>query len=370
MKSNVVLFCGDVATSPYSCESFRNGDLETLFNDILPLMQNTDNVIVNLECALTEKDTKIKKIGPNLKSPIETAETLKKAGVTACGLANNHSFDYGLAGMKDTFAALDAAGIAHFGSGYNEEEACKPYFFEAGDKKIAVIAVVEHEYTFAIDDRPGAARFDPFDTMVRIRDAKKEADYVVIMYHGAKEQCEYPSPRMRKACRAFAEFGADLVLCQHSHIIGTVEHYGDSVFVYGQGNFHFIKYLNFKGWDTGLIARVTFGDKMDVELLPVGSDENGIFLLTGEEGEKIMADMEARNRTIEDGTWIKGWEEFVESKKESYTKVVYDAGHGEDPDYAIEYFAHYLACEAHTDVWRTLFPNWHAAGLSDTSEEA
>ncbi|MBR3195661.1 MAG: CapA family protein [Clostridia bacterium] len=198
MANNTVIFGGDIAPSDASRELFREKKTQTLFTDIIPVLKEADNVIVNLETALTDKDLTIRKHGPNIKGPVEMAQVLKEAGVTACGLANNHIFDFGVTGLRDTFSAIDAAGMDRFGAGENEEEACRPYFFTAGDKKIAVIAVVEHEYTYAQGDRPGAAPFDPFDTMVRIRDAKKESDYVVVMYHGGKEQCEYPSPRIHK----------------------------------------------------------------------------------------------------------------------------------------------------------------------------
>ena len=34
------------------------------------------------------------------------------------------------------------------------------------------------------------------------------------------------------------------MLCQHSHIIGCMEKYENGVILYGQGNFHFLKYLD------------------------------------------------------------------------------------------------------------------------------
>jgi len=373
MKNSIVYFCGDIAATKHSEAYFRSGDMSTLFEDILPLFQEADNVVVNLECALTEKETRIRKHGPNVKSPVETAEVMKKAGITACGLANNHSFDFGYAGLKDSFSALDAAGIDRFGAGHNEAEACAPYYFEAGGKRIAVVAVGEHEYTYAMCDLPGAAPFDPFDTLVRIRDAKRQADYLVVMYHGGKEQCEYPSPRLRKACHAFCDLGADLVLCQHSHIIGTLESYGNGKILYGQGNFHFVNYLDFRGWKTGLLVKATFGEEMEIELIPIESTDHGMRLVQGEEKDAMLNALAERSRSFEDGTWLDGWKAFVESKKEHYTNAVVNAGQGDDQetyDLAIEEFAHYLDCEAHTDVWRTLFPTWHAAGTTGAMQEA
>ncbi len=364
MANNTVIFGGDIAPSDASRELFREKKTETLFTDIIPVLKEADNVIVNLETALTDKDLTIRKHGPNIKGPVEMAQVLKEAGVTACGLANNHIYDFGVTGLRDTFSTIDTAGMDRFGAGENEEEACRPYFFTAGDKKIAVIAVVEHEYTYAQGDRPGAAPFDPFDTMVRIRDAKKDADYVVVMYHGGKEQCEYPSPRIHKAAHAFADLGADIVLCQHSHIIGTYEYYKDSFILYGQGNFHFLHYWDAKGWTTGLLVKVVFEDTFRVELIPLVSLDDGMALAPEEEARQMLDALEERSRSLADGTWVRGWEAFVEEVKDAYIETVAKAQgvQGVTSDMQQERFAHYLDCEAHTDVFRTLYPTWHSSG--------
>ena len=371
MANNTVIFGGDIAPSDASRELFREKQTHTLFTDILPVLKEADNVIVNLETVLTKKDLRIRKHGPNIKAPVEMAETLKEAGVTACGLANNHVYDFGITGLHDTFRAIDDAGMDRFGAGENEEEACRPYVFTAGDKKIAVIAVVEHEYTYAVGERAGAAPFDPFDTMVRIRDAKKEADFVVVMYHGGKEQCEYPSPRLFKAAHAFADLGADIVLCQHSHIIGTYECYKGSFILYGQGNFHFLNYMDAKGWTTGLLVKVVFDDTFHIDLIPIVSLENGMALAPEEEAKQMLNALEERSRSLADGSWIDGWNAFVEDVKDAYIETVAKAEgrQGICSDLQQERFAHYLDCEAHTDVFRTLYPTWHSSGEDGGTRE-
>lgn len=174
-----------------------------------PFFASADRVLINLECALTESEAAIPKFGPNLKGPLESAKTLNHAGV-----------------------------------GENEKDSRRPLIIPVGDKKLAVIAVCEHEYTYALENQMGATPFDSFETLTDIHDAKEKYDYVIVIYHGAKEHCRYPSPRVMKVCRAMVHLGADAVLCQHSHIIGCMEKYENGVILYGQGNFHFLKYLD------------------------------------------------------------------------------------------------------------------------------
>ena len=77
------LFFGDTSPSKTSRESFRRKDVDTLFKDVKDYMKGSDFTFVNLECALTEETAAIKKFGPPLAAPKETAEILKEFKMTA-----------------------------------------------------------------------------------------------------------------------------------------------------------------------------------------------------------------------------------------------------------------------------------------------
>ena len=149
--------------------------------------------MVNLECAITDTEVPIEKIGPALKAPRETAEVLKALGVHVCGLANNHFFDFGKKGACDTIDALTSVGIDYTGFGKSYEDSRINYTFEKDGERICVIAVCEHEYSYALDDRMGSRPFDEFETMDDIRAAKTTHDRVIVAYHGGKEHCRYSS---------------------------------------------------------------------------------------------------------------------------------------------------------------------------------
>ncbi len=354
------LFLGDVSPTVDTYDLYKQGKLEVLFGDTKELFDKADLTMVNLECALTDAETGIDKFGPCIKGPTETAELLRALGVQYAGLSNNHIFDFGKQGVLDTVAALDAAGIVHTGFGKNEEDARRDLIVQKMGERIAVICVCEHEYSYALEDRMGSRPFDPFQTMLDIRRAKEAgAERVVVLYHGGKEQCEYPSPRLQKACRAMVAHGADLVLCQHSHCIGCYESYEGGHILYGQGNYQFV-YLTAKempeNWHDGLA--VCYDTKTgEVEFVPYTEDgKGGIMLAHGEERERILSGFEKRNAELKSGAWKAGWHAFCESKAAHYTCVVERAYGPEQSDRRNHCFAHYLDCEAHTDVWREIFP--------------
>ena len=344
-----ISICGDVSTT-YSAELFRSLDLKALFGSVPEVFSDSDRVLINLECALTEKETPINKKGPNLKGPLETAEALKRIGATDCAISNNHIMDYGIPGVTDTRITLENLNLSYTGYGEDYEDSRKNLIMEKDGKKISVIAVCEHEYCYALEKRPGARPFDPFDTLEDIRNAKAECDYVVVLYHGGKEQSLYPSPRLRKACQAMVKCGADVVLCQHSHCIGCYEKFQGSHILYGQGNFHFTGRTDHPHWQSGLIVQLNITDKVDISFIPVKVDRLGIDLAKGEDYDTIMNAFNEQSKNLHNGVWLEKWDEFCQSTKERYLGNISRAFSDKAEEADNELFCGRMHCEAHKDV--------------------
>ena len=75
------LLLGDLCPTEYNANLFAQGDINTLFSDTVSLFANNDLTLVNLECALTESEHRIKKFGPNLKAPVETTAVMNALGI-------------------------------------------------------------------------------------------------------------------------------------------------------------------------------------------------------------------------------------------------------------------------------------------------
>jgi poly-gamma-glutamate synthesis protein (capsule biosynthesis protein) len=356
MKS---LFFSDLSPSRDSKELFRNKEVDRLFTDVTSIMKDSEFTFVNLECALTESTDAIKKFGPALSAPKETVEILKGLGVSLCGLSNNHTFDLGIKGIEDTLAALEEGGMPYTGFGKNYEDSRKDYIFEKNGERLAIIIVCEHEYSYALENRMGARPFDEFDTMEDIREARKTADRVIVLYHGGKEYSRYPSPRLMRVCHAMAKCGADLVICQHSHCIGCYEKFENCHILYGQGNFHFISKANEKeGWYTSLAVKYDTKSH-EIGFVPIRTVDDGITLAKGEDAKEIMAAFEKRNEELKTGEWRRGWHDFCLSMQDKYINSIKKACNDDSTEIDNAYFGHMLDCEAHTDVWRELFPTWN-----------
>ena len=109
----------------------------SFFQGIKPLVENSDHFIINLETVLEENPSEFleDKQYPNWDQPKRMLDILHKLGVTAVGLTNNHSMDFGPRVMLSTISKLEASGIKVFGAGENEVEAGIPLKFDIGGRK-------------------------------------------------------------------------------------------------------------------------------------------------------------------------------------------------------------------------------------------
>ncbi len=358
MKINL---CGDIIPTIDNQHLFEAGDVDALFHDVLPVLQDADFVIGNLEGALTDKNFPIRKHGPNLKASTKSVLGLKKAGFTHFCLANNHSVDFGPEGLADTIHSLQQEGIGYTGVGDNDTNSRNICYLEKDGIRVAIVDVCEHEYTYAKKNLPGANPFDPYTTMFDIQTAKKNASFVIVVYHGGKESCLYPSPRLLTACQAMVRHGADAVFCQHSHCIGCYEEYLGGKIVYGTGNFCFIQksYMDDPLWHSGLMIQLELNKDCKLRFIPVVYKDLGIELAKGNQKEQLMQAFGKRSEELLTDAWEEGWNAFCHSMADRYLGTVRKAYAENSTENNRRVFAHYLDCEAHLDVLHTLCQTWH-----------
>lgn len=256
-----ILIFGDICPTLDTKAAFDRGDRQAVFGEVLPAIEEADLVIGNLECAVTDSPRPIKKTGPILHTNTQSLKTLKD--FDALSLANNHIRDCGDEGVMTAIETCRKMGITTFGAGKDIIFSREPKIIEKDSLKIGLMSFAEKEFNYATDKRPGASFLDPYYDFDRIRQFRTSVDYLIILYHGGIEYFQYPTPELRRKCRKMVECGANLVCCQHSHCIGTIEEYQNSSIVYGQGNSVFGYRKNDVSWNRGLIIEVDIQPQME-----------------------------------------------------------------------------------------------------------
>ena len=79
-----IAIAGDISITKASEQVFGAADERAAFNNVIDVFKGCDRVIVNLECALTESENKIRKIGPNLKGPKNGRHFAESRGYRLC----------------------------------------------------------------------------------------------------------------------------------------------------------------------------------------------------------------------------------------------------------------------------------------------
>lgn len=303
-----ILLFGDICPTRDTQRAFDKGDRTAVFGDTLAEIENADIVIGNLECAVSDIPSPIRKAGPVLVTNSKSIETLKD--FDALSLANNHIRDCGDEGVITALRTCERLGIRAFGAGSNSDTAKQPIIIEKGGLKIGLMSFAEHEFNIATDKRPGAHCFDVYEDFDRIRNFRNTVDYLIILYHGGIEYFPYPSPELKRKCRKMAECGADLISCQHSHCIGTIERYEDSSIIYGQGNSVFGFRKGDENWNRGLVLEVEI-DKSSAKVIHKGvvATPEGLKWMPEHQSKVLEQELEQRSTASEEQI-TEAWDKF------------------------------------------------------------
>ena len=314
-KAQRIIIVGDLFPVPSNFSMFAEGNISYLFGDkICEMFAQADYRICNMEGALTDNPAKCEKIGVSLYAPTAMVNAYKQLNINCCNLANNHITDAGSNGVMDTMTTLDSVGITHLGAGKNEDDIRKYVFFEVGGKKVCLYNVAETIFNAPSKTKPGAHIYDEYVVCKEIETLKKECDYLIVVYHGGAERYRYPTPQIKKRFHRMADSGANMVLSQHTHCVGSEEYYKGAYLLYGQGNFLFRSFNN-EFTDTGLILEVVFenGDVIINKHLVEAIQDTVRYA-----AQQNFTDFYERSERIKDDAFVH--EHF---RKHAYTRIKY-----------------------------------------------
>ena len=263
----------------------------------LPSFENSDLRIVNLECVISgigERGVDKNEGGPYyFRARPEMIEILEGLAVDAVTTANNHVGDYGPQALLDQARWLDAAGVAHAGSGREREAAFSPRFLSRNGLRIALFSVDATQKEFAASEtKPGTAFlaikdaeswFEEFQP--RIEKAREIADVVLVSPHWGPNLKKVPGPRQIAAGHALIDAGADAILGTSAHVLQAIEVYKGRPILHDAGNF----ICDFSdGHSEGAIFRLRLSKHgvMAVEMIPLQVAAGDTRELTGSEAEE------------------------------------------------------------------------------------
>ncbi len=210
------------------------------FAGVRTILKRADVAIGNFEGTLTEHAKTSKNPGSGrqfaFRSPPHYAELLYREGFRILNVANNHAFDFGETGFKDTVSNMKNAGIAV--AGLRDEEAN----LTVRGLNIAVLGFAYSSRFNTIQEIQEGAEL--------VRKAKARGAYVIATFHAGAEGSpaiwhkdedeEFMGENRGNTVafsRAMIDAGADLVVGHGPHVLRAAECYQGKPIVYSLGNF-------------------------------------------------------------------------------------------------------------------------------------
>jgi poly-gamma-glutamate synthesis protein (capsule biosynthesis protein) len=271
----------------YNIENENLSNLGTIIHN------STDIFIFNLEGVLAD-DASLRNSSssavicegfPSRQSTFVSNSTfvdhLKLAPITIANLANNHVFDCGVDGIKETRKVLIEKNILSVGAGQDLQEACEPLLVQHEGFRIAFVS-----YNFMLEDlvsaqanRAGGASMDACNHDYNNIRLQKGADLIIASIH-----LGYWSPDVNEAqvkvVQHLFDSGVDMV-------IGHSPHMPQAIAATKGGNLAFFSLGNFilrpdytmpELAHTTIVPQIDIYDNntVDVIIYPVRIDDDGI----------------------------------------------------------------------------------------------
>lgn len=226
-----------------ACDQSGYCNFDTYTQYLTDIVSQSDVAIFNYEGTLAQD---IYPLGgyPLFNAPNEVLEPMVNAGFNVAATSNNHSLDSRLEGVVSTLEALENYGIASFGT-------TKEYTEEILVKEVNGIKIAFLSYSYGFNGLEGQYTQEQLNSHVSFLDeelmekeikmAEELADLTVVYPHWGDEYHRYPNDSQVNLAHKMVDWGADLVLGSHPHVLQPTEMVikdGQKKFIiYSMGNF-------------------------------------------------------------------------------------------------------------------------------------
>ena len=269
------------------------------FVHVLPVLRKAHVVVGNLESPISSRGAAVENKKFTLRVGPIAVEALKAGGIRVVSLANNHILDFGPLALQDTLAVLGENAILSSGAGRDLDDARAPAVLKVGDRTIAFLS---YSLTFPIEfyasaGRPGTAPGYKDYVKADIQKVRPLADLVVVSFHWGAELMPTAKEYQRELGHLSVDWGADLVLGHHPHILQELELYRGRLIAYSLGNFVFGS--ESEKASSSIILLCTFKGKTLVRVEAVPLDVNNYRVayqprvLTGRKAEALLEEINA-----------------------------------------------------------------------------
>ncbi len=262
-------FAGDIHFERESRRRLGREPSTALGPFALAALSAADLAVANLETAITDRGTPEPKTY-RFRAPATAFDALRGAGIDVATMANNHTLDYGSIGLADSLRAARSSRYPVIGLGADESQAYAPHIATVKGRRVAILAastVIDGPLVTGWTATPvqgGVASGKRLDRLAQaVRDARRDADVVVLFMHWGQEGNGCPTATQRELTEAVVQAGADVVVGSHAHwLLGGGWHSSGAYVDYGLGNFVFYATGMTKSTESGVLTLTIDGRRV------------------------------------------------------------------------------------------------------------
>ena len=214
-----------------------------LFSKIKKELTGADMLIGNLEAVLSDQNRQtLWPPSQYLRGDKKAINILKETGFSVLSVANNHMMQHGPAAFHETVELLLKAGINVAGLKDNPPFHSKPVILNVKGIVIGILGYSLRPEEYHPEDVlycQGSERVIAED----IKRLRPDVDKVILLAHWGDEFIARPAPHQVKMARTLVDYGADLIIGHHPHVLQGIEQYKGGVIAYSLGNFIFDMWL-------------------------------------------------------------------------------------------------------------------------------
>lgn len=248
-KQLVMAAVGDIMLARVVGSRIKNNSVNYPFEKTSFITSRADISFGNLETTLATSGTRLPGKVIWFQAAPETSAGLKNAGFDVLSLANNHILDYDTPALMETISTLEDSGIGYVGAGENLEQARRPIVVVKNDVRVGFLAYNEfynyywsysYKRTFeATHDIAGTAPMKEELIEEDIKKLRDLCDVLVVSLHWGVEESNRVTREQQELAHKVIDWGADMILGHHPHVLQGMEFYNGKLIAYSLGNFVF-----------------------------------------------------------------------------------------------------------------------------------
>ncbi len=274
-KVKTLLFVGDIMLDRGIENLMEKNSIYYPFEKIHQFLRGIDLVIGNLEGPIVKNPPDFDKTSLKFAFSSEVTKVLSFSNFNLVSLANNHTFDTGETGFKETKEFLKQSHINFVGHPIRCD---KDFLFK---KENIIILAFNKTFPFNCSEEKIA------EIVKKIRKLNPKK-FLIVIFHWGEEYQPKSSIFQQKLAHKVIEAGADLIIGSHSHVVQEIEEYQRKLIFYSLGNFVFDQYFSKETQESLALGVEIYPQKVIYRLFPIQSKLGQPFLMNQKDSQKFL----------------------------------------------------------------------------------